>query len=90
MAEESKHRDPQVTLLTRQGCHLCEAARQTVHRVTSELGLGFHEVDVDEHPDLKARHDTEIPVVMVNGEPKDFWQINPKRLHKILAKELGL
>lgn len=80
---------PRVTLLTRPGCHLCEAARDVVAQVTRDVGLDFEEVNVDEHADLKARHDTEIPVVMVNGVPKDFWQINGKRLTKILRAELG-
>lgn len=80
---------PQVTLLTRPGCHLCEAARDVVAQVTRDVGLDFEEVNVDEHADLMARHGTEIPVVMVNGVPKDFWQINGKRLTKILRAELG-
>ncbi|MDO4916408.1 MAG: glutaredoxin family protein [Rothia sp. (in: high G+C Gram-positive bacteria)] len=80
---------PRVTLLTRPGCHLCEAARDVVAQVTRDVGLYFEEVNVDEHTDLKARHDTEIPVVMVNGVPTDFWQINGKRLTKILRAELG-
>lgn len=79
---------PQVSLLTRPGCHLCDDARKVVDRVTSELGLGFEEINVDEYPELKAAHDTEIPVVRVNGVPKDFWQINARRLTKILRTEL--
>ncbi|SIL33130.1 Uncharacterised protein [Mycobacteroides abscessus subsp. abscessus] len=43
---------------------------------------------MDEYPELKAAHDTEIPVVRVNGVPKDFWQINARRLTKILRTEL--
>lgn len=80
---------PFVDLLTRPGCHLCEAARETVAHVTSDLGLTFDEINIDEHPELKARFDTEVPVVRVDGEPKDFWQINAKRLTKILREKLS-
>lgn len=79
---------PEVTLLTRIGCHLCEAAQATVAEVTEELGLTYREINIDEHPDLKARHDTEVPVVLVNGEVKDFWQINGRRLRKILRAQM--
>lgn len=79
---------PQVSLLTRPGCHLCDDARIVVDRVTSELGLGFEEINIEEHPQLKATYNTEIPVVRVNGVPKDFWQINARRLTKILRAEL--
>ena len=39
-----------VTLYGRQGCHLCDAARETVARVCAELGESFEEVDVDTDP----------------------------------------
>ena len=44
-----------VTFYSRQGCHLCVTARETVARVTAELGVGWEEVDVDSDPDLQAR-----------------------------------
>ena len=44
---------PQVSLLTRPGCHLRDDARIAVDRVTSELGLGFEEINIEEHPQLK-------------------------------------
>ena len=42
-----------------------------------------------DNPDLLKRHETEIPVLRIDGEAKDFWRINPKRMRKILDKKLA-
>jgi glutaredoxin len=80
---------PTVTLLTRPGCHLCEDARQSVGRVTAALGLGWDEVDVDSDPELARRHAEEIPVVIVDGVPRDFWRIDERRLARLLRERLA-
>ncbi|MDO4822507.1 MAG: glutaredoxin family protein [Rothia sp. (in: high G+C Gram-positive bacteria)] len=80
---------PLIELLTKPGCHLCEAARETTGQVAARYGLTYTEINVEEHPDLLDRHRTEIPVLRVDGEVKDFWQVNAKRLAKILEKKLA-
>ncbi|HST72242.1 MULTISPECIES: glutaredoxin family protein [Kocuria] len=79
---------PAVTLLTRPGCHLCEAARESVGRVTAALGLGWAEVDITTDPQLLRRHAEEIPVVLVDGVPRDFWSIDERRLARLLRERL--
>ena len=80
---------PAVTLLTRPGCHLCVAARESVDRVTSALGLEWEDVDVDADPELSRRHAEEVPVVLVDGVPRDFWQIDERRLARLLRERLA-
>ena len=77
---------PLVELLTRPGCHLCADARQVVDHVAGQLGLPWQEVDISHNAALTARYGEEIPVVMVDGVPRDFWQIDPARLHGILCR----
>ena len=80
---------PAVTLLTRPDCHLCETARTSVGRVTAALGLGWTEVDVETDPELARRHAEEIPVVLVDGVPRDFWSIDERRLTRLLRERLA-
>ena len=80
---------PVIELLTRPGCHLCEDARLTVSEICAEYGLDYTELDITDNPDLLKRHETEIPVLRIDGEAKDFWRINPKRMRKILDKKLA-
>ncbi|MFW0184066.1 glutaredoxin family protein [Rothia sp. CCM 9418] len=89
MSEQQPAKTPiDITLLTKPGCHLCDKARHVVHDVTARLGLTFTELNIENSPELKARHAIEIPVVLVDGEVKDFWQINPRRLEKILHQKI--
>ncbi len=73
-----------VELLTRPGCHLCDAAREVTARVCEAEGVEFVEINIDQNPALRAQHNTEVPVVKVAGVVKDFWQINPRRLAKAI------
>lgn len=77
---------PLVELLTRAGCHLCEDARTVLAEVAGGLGLAWREVDIEADAALTARYGEEIPVVLVDGVQRDFWQIDPVRLRTILAR----
>lgn len=75
----------QVQLLVRQDCHLCHAARATVAEVTARLNMEFSELDIDEHPELLAKHHEEVPVLFIDGQVRDFWTIDPQRLERLLS-----
>ncbi|MFD1213855.1 glutaredoxin family protein [Arthrobacter sp. GCM10027362] len=74
----------ELVLLTKPGCHLCEAARRTVAAVAGELGLPWAERSILEDPALEARFAEEVPVVMIDGVQRDFWHIDPARLRRLL------
>jgi len=74
-----------VVLYTRQGCHLCEAARELVIAETAKVGASWAEIDVDTDPELEAEHGDLVPVVTVDGVRRGFWRIDPERLSRALA-----
>lgn len=74
-----------VTLYTRPGCHLCEAAREVVERVCSELDESYVEVDIDLNPELRRRFGEEVPVTFVDGRQHDFWRVSETRLRAALT-----
>jgi glutaredoxin len=79
---------PRVTLYTRPGCHLCDAARAVVEQVCAELGESFTEVDISAGPEsarLSRAYGEEIPVTLVDGRQHDFWRVDPDRLRAALA-----
>jgi len=78
-----------VTLIGRDGCHLCEVARATVERVTAELGVGFEERDVDGDPELLERWSDQVPVTLVDGRQHDYWRVDEARLRAALASPPG-
>ena len=77
--------DPRVTLYSRPGCHLCDAAREVIGRVCEDLGEAWVEVDIDSDGDLADRFRDEIPVTFVDGAQHDFWRVDEGRLRAALA-----
>lgn len=74
-----------VTLVVRDGCHLCVQARAVVERVCADLGVGWAEVDVDADPALREKWSEEVPVTLVDGRQHDFWRVDEARLRAALA-----
>jgi glutaredoxin len=77
--------DARVTLYTRPGCHLCEAAREVVSRVCEDLGESFDEVDITTDDELEDRFGEDIPVTFVDGRQHDFWRVDEARLRAALG-----
>jgi glutaredoxin len=77
--------EPRVTVLSREGCHLCEQALAVVAAVCGELGETWAVVDVDADPELRARFTDEVPVTFVDGRQHDFWRVDPARLRAALT-----
>ncbi|MCQ1949084.1 glutaredoxin family protein [Arthrobacter sp. zg-Y859] len=76
---------PEVVLLTRPGCHLCEDARLVLRRVGEDLGMSWQERSAEEDPELAARFGEEIPVLFIDGVQRDFWKIDEARLRRLLG-----
>lgn len=86
-AHEASHEAThQVTLVTRAGCHLCEAAEQTLQRLHGELGFGYRVLDVDRDDRLRAEYSDRVPVVLVDGREHGYWRVEEPRFRKALAK----
>ena len=78
-----------VTLIGRDGCHLCDDARAIVLDVLSRHdGIEFCEVSIDDDVDLANRYREEIPVVLIDDEVHNFWRIDPERLDRALSERI--
>jgi glutaredoxin len=58
----------QVVLYGRDGCHLCEEAREALERVRARVPFELTDVDIESDDDLHARYLERIPVVTLDGE----------------------
>ena len=76
---------PRITLYTRPGCHLCDAAREVVARVCADVGESFDEVDITTDDELEDRFGEDIPVTFVDGRQHDFWRVDEARLRAALG-----
>jgi hypothetical protein len=66
---------PTVLLYTRDGCHLCDAARDELLALRAELPpFELREIDIEEDDALHARYVERIPVIEIEGEPvSELW-----------------
>ncbi len=76
---------PVVTLIGRPDCHLCDEARAVVSGVCTDLGVHWQELSITDDPALADRYWEQIPVVLVDGEPHDFWRVDAGRLRATLS-----
>ena len=68
-----------ITIFTRQGCHLCEAAEETVREV-AEGRAHVELVDIDADPDLTDRYTVRVPVVAIDGVEVAEFEVSPDQL----------
>ncbi|HEV7169073.1 MAG TPA: glutaredoxin family protein [Micrococcaceae bacterium] len=79
---------PELILVTKTDCHLCAAAHAVVALAAEELGLAWEEKSIDADPALAERFAEEVPVVLVDGVQRDFWNIDPVRLRRVLREAM--
>jgi glutaredoxin len=78
-----------ITLLTRPGCHLCDAAREVIVKVASDLDVPWEERDITlSEQDLRDYWD-KIPVTLIDGVQHDFWHVSEQRLRAALTASRG-
>ncbi len=56
-----------VTIYSRPGCHLCEEAKAQIAPLLKEFGARLTEINIDEEPELRARHDYDVPVIFLGA-----------------------
>ena len=71
---------PKVRLMTRQGCCLCDEARQ----VLEAHGLEVEAVDIDRDADLRERYTDCVPVVIIDGKERFRGRVDPLLLRRLL------
>jgi len=60
-------RVPEVVLYTREGCRLCDHARDALRRLARDARFDLRVLDVDADAALAERYGEAVPVVAVDG-----------------------
>jgi len=72
----------EVTLYTREGCHLCDKAKAAIGEAESLYGLtiDLREIDIDDDDELYARFTNDVPVIYVAGTEAFRHSVGPREL----------
>ncbi|MDP7704061.1 MULTISPECIES: glutaredoxin family protein [unclassified Mycobacterium] len=81
---------PQVHLLTRAGCAICDRVHARLAELADELGFDLDSTDVDAeaqagNPGLRAEFGDRLPVVLLDGREHSYWEIDEPRLRADLT-----
>jgi len=74
-----------VTVVSRQGCHLCEVAEADVARICGELDVEWSVVDVDTETELRAEYGDRVPVILIDDVEHGYWRLEEERFRAALA-----
>ncbi len=77
-----------LTLIGKDGCHLCDVAREVIETVAMDLpedAVEIEELSILEDPALYEQWWEKIPVVLIDGELHAHWRVSPERLRAALA-----
>jgi glutaredoxin len=80
-AQEKSQPGHRVVLYTRDGCHLCEDAQQTL----IQHGLNPTIIDIDADPALRQRFNTCVPVVEIDGRIRFRGLVNKVLLQRFVG-----
>ncbi|MBC7723805.1 MAG: glutaredoxin family protein [Burkholderiaceae bacterium] len=84
---------PSITLISKPGCHLCDAAREVVLGVVAglreqdpRLVMSVEELSILDDAALLDRYGEEIPVVLIDGRVHNIWRVDPARLRAAILE----
>ncbi len=72
-----------VVLYTREGCHLCDDARDLLAKFQSALPE-IEEVDIDADPELQEKFTDCVPVVEIDGKVRFRGKVNEVLLQRLI------
>jgi glutaredoxin len=75
-----------VTLISRDGCHLCAGAEAVLDRI---IPGQWSRVDVDSSAELERDYGDRVPVVLLDGAEHGYWRVEEARLLRDLARQPG-
>ena len=75
----------ELTLLSRIYCHLCHDMEAALAPLLEEFGCVLRVVDVDVHPELEAKYDELVPVLLHGENELCHYFLNEPKVREYLA-----
>ena len=80
---------PRVEIYTRNGCHLCDVAKEVVYPVARAEGIDVVEVDIEADPELEQKFGEQVPVIFVGGRKAFKYRVDDvERLRELIRRAL--
>ena len=76
-----------VTIYSRQNCHLCDVAFESLDSVQAELDFEIEKIYIDGDVDLIKKYGEEVPVIHIDGKHHDIFRVYLARFRASLEKD---
>lgn len=80
-----------VTVISREGCHLCDDASAVIEGIVP----GYQNVEVEhrmleENPEWMSYYSDKIPVILIDGVEHGYWRVNEDIFKRALVAQGAL
>lgn len=78
-----------ITVYTREQCHLCADAIETIEQVADSVPteVEIREIDVDADPELAAEYGERVPYVLLDDRPQFKYRVDEGELRRQLTPD---
>jgi glutaredoxin len=76
----------EVTIYSRSNCHLCDVALGALEEFRQEFNFQIVKILIDKSPELEEKYGEQVPVILINDQPHDFFRVDPERFRSAISK----
>lgn len=74
-----------VLMYSREGCHLCDEAREIIEGARARVPFEFEEIFIEGNDDLERDYGIRLPVVLVDGREEFEYRVDPEVFLSLLS-----
>jgi glutaredoxin len=76
----------EVSVYSRSNCHLCEVALEVISEIRKEVEFTITKILIDGNSELEEKYGEQVPVILINNQPHDFFRVDPERFRLAISK----
>ena len=76
----------EVSVYSRSNCHLCEVALEVISEIRKEVEFTITKILIDGNAELEEKYGEQVPVILINNQPHDFFRVDPERFRIAISK----
>jgi len=76
----------EVSVYSRSNCHLCEVALEVISEIRKDYEFTITKILIDGDSELEEKYGEQVPVILINDQPHDFFRVDPERFKLAISK----
>ncbi|MDA0259380.1 MAG: glutaredoxin family protein [Actinobacteria bacterium] len=76
----------EVSVYSRSNCHLCEVALEVISEIQKDFEFTITKILIDGDTELEKKYGEQVPVILINNQPHDFFRVDPERFRLAISE----